>query len=131
VSITTIGSMPRGYTALVSSDGDLHTRVNNVVVVEVTQVLETRRPAQTATVTHASVAATSGNLVSARSGRQRLVIQNQGAQMVHINPAGGTATTSDMALAPGASLTIDASVEGAVTAISATGTVSVAVWEFE
>jgi hypothetical protein len=130
MAYTSIADPVRGQAALVSTDGDLHVRVGNILVVEVEQVLEVRRAAVEAFVAQETIGSSSATLLGSRPGRQKLVIQNTGAQTLFVNPSGGTATTSDLAIAPGATMVIDAPVDGAIKAVTGGSNTTVVVWEF-
>ena len=103
-----------GFLARVSSAGNLQTEVANPVTVEKAALAVYR------TVVTAGVA--SATLVNARTGRQGLWIQNQGAFPCYLRFASAAATNADWLVAAGGEFRAeDFTYEGVVTVIAPGG----------
>jgi hypothetical protein len=86
---------PEGYIAKVNSDGQVETAT------EVTNTVDVKAAAGAVYRTRVTVAVTSGTLLSSRTGRRGLWIQNQGANPVYLRFEAAAATAQDWLVAAG------------------------------
>jgi hypothetical protein len=115
VNVAVQGS-PEGYLAKVNSDGQVETAT------EVTNTVDTKPAAAAAYRTRVTLTTTSGTLLSARTGRRGLWLQNQGANPVYLSFEAAAATAQDWLLAAGGEYRAESfPYEGEVRAIAVGG----------
>jgi hypothetical protein len=112
VSATIETGTGEGYTLVVDADGNAAT-VTRLAAVEVVR-------------TTGTVGTSSAELLPARPGRQGLLLQNQGANPVHLRFGDAAATASDWLVAAGGEVRMERlAYAGAVQAIAVGGSAAV------
>ncbi|MCK6478980.1 MAG: hypothetical protein HUU06_00395 [Planctomycetaceae bacterium] len=121
-----------GRTATVNASGQIETSVGNTVATTVGNTVTTTPSPLSAYRTSATVGTSSGTLVSARSGRRGLWVQNRHAtNSVYLRFEAAAATTSDWLLPPGGEFRAESiNYEGEVRAIASGADTTVLVVEF-
>ena len=126
MNVSIMDGTGQGGLASVTAGGSLKTEVGNTVDVAVGNTVTVERAGLSAYRTRGTVGTSSGTLLSARTGRQGLFLQNQGANPVYLRFGSAAATNQDWLVAPGGEFRAeDFRYADVVTAIAAGGNADV------